>query len=442
MSGIFVSQIVFEVMSPFTETPCNSVSVPTIVENDFVLAILSPANQDAQVIVSGDWVEIFACENDPLVAPLATALLYKIAGPAEPSVYTFEQDTGSGSEAFDGAILIGVYRGVDTSDPLNTTAEFFALTPDNEFSLPSISPSVAGCALVGVMTQAVAVTGNTAPLGYESRDDAGYAFLMDRIGGNAAGPTGTQVGTKFDETVGCNTYHLALNAAAAGSPNGSAIACINSQGHLYITLDDGESQLAYTWDEGATFMPIASVTNWTQHTFAANVMELLSTFESDTTTPLILTVHRNVKKTFVRDAVTTSGSATVASVSYGFTEGNTGDMVCIFGTDIGGTGVNYVIARIATVPTPTTITLVDLDNVALLLPVSLNNLYMAIGAQVFTYDLDRIGNQVSGPLQEPLVEDCVAHAIGLHLLTNATSGRVFNVTALGTESHMPVSLTS
>jgi hypothetical protein len=117
-------------------------------------------------------------------------------------------------------------------------------------------------------------------------------------------------------------------------------------------------------------------------------------------------------------------------------------MVLAFGTNIGGAGVNYLIGRIVTVNSATSITIVDGSGNPLLAQASAGGCYMALAAQVFTYDLDVIGQQVTPPLLDPYVSDCMAHSIGLHLLTNATRGRVFTVTVAGTKSEMPTSLTS
>ena len=95
---------------------------------------------------------------------------------------------------------------------------------------------------------------------------------------------------------------------------------------------------------------------------------------------------------------------------------------------------------------PTTITMEDPETGApLLAQASLTDCYMVVGVQVITYgkvDGMRIGQQHTPPLQEPFIDECQSHCIGLHLLTKATRGQFFSVSALGTGQGMPTALTT
>jgi hypothetical protein len=140
-------------------------------------------------------------------------------------------------------------------------------------------------------------------------------------------------------------------------PIGRAISCVNARGRLFVTLanDDFTSQIAYAWHEGAQRMPITSVTNWKRAMRALTLQELDVAFETDNPDPLnpmIVSVHRNLRRNYVRDARVNAGSDRVDSLTAQFDSDNIGDMVVVFGQNIGGDGVHYILGRIAETASP------------------------------------------------------------------------------------------
>lgn len=224
---------------------------------------------------------------------------------------------------------------------------------------------------------------------------------------------------------------------------GGALSCVNTVGRLMVTVDDGVTHRAHAWHEGATSMPIASFTNWKESLRPVSIMELDVGFETDSATnPLIISVHRNMRKTYVRDTSTTNLSNVIGSASAGFKTNHTGDMVCVFGANIGGAGINYLIGRMTfqnallfLLTNPTT-------GAPLLAQATLTNAYLIIATQIFVYFFSDPGKQHTPPLTDVLVDEAQSHCIGLSLITQATAGQILSVNALGTGQGVPTALAS
>jgi len=143
--------------------------------------------------------------------------------------------------------------------------------------------------------------------------------------------------------------------ADAGVP-GTALSAISSRGELIITIANAGVHTAYGWDIGATEMPISSVTPWVQSLSqglprSARIREVHVAFETDVkNVPLFIGIHRNLRQpVYVHDARTTSGSDRIDSTSAGFDSDNVsdGDMVLVFGENVGGPGIDYLLGRVA-----------------------------------------------------------------------------------------------
>lgn len=226
------------------------------------------------------------------------------------------------------------------------------------------------------------------------------------------------------------------------SISGGVLSCTNTVGRLIVTVDTGSTHVAYAWNEGATSMPISTFTNWKRTTRAATINELDIGFESDSfTSPLILSLHRNARKKYVRDASTTNASNVIGSATAKFDTSHTGDMAVIFGAGVGGAS-NYLIGRMTYV-SATSFTLSDpITGAALNAQATLTNCYMILASQVFTYGMTRTGEQETGPLTEPMVDEAISHCLGFSLITGATAGQIFAANALGTIAQTPTAITT
>lgn len=223
---------------------------------------------------------------------------------------------------------------------------------------------------------------------------------------------------------------------------GGALSCVNTVGRLMVTIDDGATHRAYAWHEGAVSMPIGSFTNWKESLRPVSIFELDIGFETDSAAnPLIISVHRNMRRNYVRDASTTNASNVIGSASAQFKASHTGDMVCVFGANIGGSGINYLIGRMTYVSAVSFTLFHPVTGAALNAQATLANAYMVIATQIFTYAFTDAEKQHTPPLTDVFVDEALSHSIGLSLLTNAAAGQILSVNALGTGQGIPAALT-
>lgn len=225
------------------------------------------------------------------------------------------------------------------------------------------------------------------------------------------------------------------------SVSGGVLSCTNTVGRLIVTVDNGSTHVAHAWNEGATLMPISTFTNWQRTVRTATLNELDVGFETDSTAnPLILSLHRNARKKHVRDVSTTNASNVIGSATSRFDANHTGDMAVVFGAGVGG-AANYLIGRMTYI-SATSVSLSDpITGAALNAQATLTNCFMVLACQIFTYTISRTGEQETGPLTEPCIDEAVSHCLGFHLITGASAGQIFSANALGTMSQSPTALT-
>lgn len=210
---------------------------------------------------------------------------------------------------------------------------------------------------------------------------------------------------------------------------GSALSCATSQGELVVSVTNGA---AYAWDEGATAMPVTSITNWKRQPKPADVMEILASIDTDAVAePLVVSCHANMRRTYVRDGAVTNGNNTLTSASAKFDSAHTGDMCCIFGTNVGGAGVNFLVGRMTYVSATQVSLSHPTTGATLNAGSTLSGCYVLLAYQIATVTLSHTNAQHTEPLQDFLVQDCLSFAIGVSMVTGATRGQVYSVEAWG-----------
>jgi hypothetical protein len=220
----------------------------------------------------------------------------------------------------------------------------------------------------------------------------------------------------------------------AGVTSGVALSCVNSAGELVITVNDAGAHTAYSWDKGATSMPITTVTPFMKPMVdpvprSVRIRELMASFETDlknTNSPVVFGVHRNQRQRYCRDVAITNGSNVVTSASSTFDADHVteGDMVCVFGAGVGAGGKNYLLGRISA-QGGTTLTIVDpTTGAALNAQTNASGLYALIGNQLLAYAVPRIGSQDTPFLDDFMVLDAQNYSISCNILTSATAGQV------------------
>lgn len=229
-----------------------------------------------------------------------------------------------------------------------------------------------------------------------------------------------------------STPHYFTDAGVAGS----ALSCATSRGQLLVTVNNAGSHTAYDYDRGAASMLVTSMSSVRgMGGRTRNLMELDVGVETDNTNPVIISMHRNLRKSYVTDAVTANASNVVTSASAKFDANHTNDMVCVFGTNVGGPGVNHLRARIQYV-SPTTIHLFDpVTGATLDAGATLAGRFMLIAHTISSYTPIE-GQQFLSGLRDMYVPEAFSLQIGVTLQTSATKGQVNQVLAFGTGSGM------
>jgi hypothetical protein len=212
--------------------------------------------------------------------------------------------------------------------------------------------------------------------------------------------------------------------------SGAALSCIASQGRMIVSVNNAGAHTAYTWDAGATSMPVTAVSNWKSTDAPVDIHQIAASFDCDSfAQPLVIGVHANMRRTHARDFATTNGSNVVTSATFAFDAEHTGDVVCLFGTNIGGAGVHRLIARL-TYASATTATMTDPATGATLnAQATLAGLYGVVAHDLSAYLFTRAAPQHTGALPDFLARDLLTHAVSLSLVTSATRGQILEVAA-------------
>lgn len=216
---------------------------------------------------------------------------------------------------------------------------------------------------------------------------------------------------------------------------GTALSAISSRGEMIISITNGGSTTAYSWDTGAASMQISSITPWERaKARSARVKEVLADFEVDNTTaPLMIAVFRNRRRPqFIRDAVLTNGSNLITSAAGLFDVNHTGDMFCAFGTGVGPAGTSYLRGKIV-FSSANQITIVDpLTNAPVNAQADAIGIYAWLARDIEPYVFTQLREQHSAFLSKFTTNDAQSYALGFNLLTSATLGQISRAEALGT----------
>lgn len=214
--------------------------------------------------------------------------------------------------------------------------------------------------------------------------------------------------------------------------SGSYLSAINSRGELIVSVNNGGTHTAYSFDLGATETPCLSISHWRKMERAVNVYEIGVTYQNGAgVDPVILGVHQNFFKTYVRGCSTSNSSATVTVPSGTFTSSVTGKQAVITGTNVGGAGVDYLIAKLTYV-NATSVTMTNRSTGASL-PASatLSNVLMIVGEdfEAITPTASVTQNLYSF---YPSLQDCREYAVSVYHLTDAAIGAPIDTFVYGT----------
>lgn len=146
-------------------------------------------------------------------------------------------------------------------------------------------------------------------------------------------------------------------------------AVVSAQGELVTSIYDsnGTTYTAYSYDNNSstTRMPICQIGRWERQESggrANGIYEIAlastqgGTINTTTPEPIIIGLHSNLFATYLRNCSTSNASTTLTAASAVFTSDWTGKRAVVFGTGVGGVGVNYLSVTLTYLNT-TTITM-------------------------------------------------------------------------------------
>jgi len=215
---------------------------------------------------------------------------------------------------------------------------------------------------------------------------------------------------------------------------------INAQGKLYVSLTASGTSTAYVYDDATstTRMPVCSVGNWITNQSTARGSGIYEAEASvrvfnTITEPVVIVLHKNLVPTYVRGVTVTSGVARVDTPSNFFVSGaTTGSYVAIFGTDIGGAGVHYLVAK-ATYASATRITLTNpFTGTDVFAQATDTNCFMLFGAYAYALTANQYQQDQHLKSIRPAIQDARSYCASVWMATNALTGAVWQVDIFGT----------
>ena len=231
---------------------------------------------------------------------------------------------------------------------------------------------------------------------------------------------------------------------------GNWLSGINAKGELVASVDNAGTHTAYSYDIGASRIPSVFISPWMTPATAGqtsesgtpiyqspagpsrgcNIYELeVSVRQGTNTEPVILGIHKNLFTPY-QDGVSVSNGSNIITGT-GFTTGWTGKQVSLFGTNIGGGGVNYLIGTV-TYSSPTQLTLTDRNTGATLnAQASASGMFMLVGEDFFI-ETPTIGTDQHLLNEYPAIQDARSFAISVWQATDGITGGVLDAFVCGT----------
>lgn len=214
---------------------------------------------------------------------------------------------------------------------------------------------------------------------------------------------------------------------------------INSQGKMIVTLEASSTQTAYVYDDNTstTRMPTCAITQWQTAPLgrSANIYEMDAAItQGNTTEKLIVGLHSNFFKPFLRNCSLTSGQNTITGT--GFTSIYDGMRAAVFGTDIGGAGVNYLLVRLS-YQNATTLRMVDSSGSNVPAQASASNVFILVGDRFYAVTPTANITQYIRNLR-PALQNARSFAVSMYLPTDASTGFCQATSVYGTYSRSSV----
>lgn len=215
---------------------------------------------------------------------------------------------------------------------------------------------------------------------------------------------------------------------------GNWLGAINAQGQLYVSIDNAGTATSYIYDDrtSTTRVPTCSVGQWVSGGTGRGsaIYEIAAAIKgSANVEPVIVGLHKNLFPTYLRGGSVTSASATL-TVTGAFTSNYTGMWAAVFGTDIGGAGVNYLIVKLTYVNANSCTMADPVTGNAVNAQASASNMLVLTGAYFRAITPTANIEQHLRNLR-PAVQDCRSFCVSVFQATDATTGGVYQAEIFG-----------
>lgn len=217
---------------------------------------------------------------------------------------------------------------------------------------------------------------------------------------------------------------------------------ISSQGRMYVSLDDNAGAVtAYKYDDNTstTRAPICSIGNWinTESPARGNgIYEAEATIRAfaGMTEPVVICISKNLVQPYIRGVSVTSSSPNITVTSGTFpSSGTTGAYGAVFGTNIGGSGINYLVVKLTYVSSSVVSMSDPLTGSAVNASASASNCFMLYGAYAYALTPTVTTNSLNQhlPSIRPAIQDARTFCTSVWMATNAATGAVWQVDMFG-----------
>ena len=225
-----------------------------------------------------------------------------------------------------------------------------------------------------------------------------------------------------------------------GITAGSIQSCQTAGRRLYVTIKNGSAFTAYEWDTGASDpVPVSFVSHYSgapNVAAAKNIYQLQTSIETQTgAAPLVVCVNKNLQKLAFRNITVNSANSLIVSTDGGFTASMVGKSYALFGKDVDGTGIHYIVGLIIAVTDANNAQIGGLSGTPRVPALNQAGLLMFVGDYVQeTVPAEMgLGSQHVADLF-PNVTECKSVAVGVWFMTSNEFGSVLDTHLFGSIS--------
>lgn len=195
-----------------------------------------------------------------------------------------------------------------------------------------------------------------------------------------------------------------------GITAGSVISCQTANRRLYVSIKNGTAFTAYEFDAGASGgKPVSFVSHYTGAPSLAaikNIDQMSMSVETNlASSPVVVCLNRNLQMIAYRGITTGASDTAISANDNVFNAGMTGKRCAVFGTNIGGSGIHYLLGTFTYVSTSEA-------TISVAAGASLGNVLIFIGDYVEVAVPDYLG-AAHLPDFFPNVPECKSYALGV-----------------------------